>query len=124
MSTATIIQNLRLEKDQYEARRRKLLERLSVEINSLPDNPRIKRLTANCFAIHWKDLNNNWSVEHHDFEWCYREIAKRISKSEDGEKTLKDIIEEGKLVMRSYRPVNTSWTVTLHSDVLETLRKL
>jgi hypothetical protein len=42
------------------------------ELESLPDNPKIKRLNDQCFVVSSKELGKNWSPGFHDFKDQYR----------------------------------------------------
>ena len=69
-------QELRLELARHNERKAQILSQLDAEIRALPDNPRIKRMSPHCFLMRAADLGSIWSPRHHDFKWCYGEIAK------------------------------------------------
>ena len=112
-------QELRLELARHNERKALILSRLDAEIRALPDNPRIKRLSARAFLMRASDLRSNWSPRYHDFKWCYSEIAKAVARSPDPDNMLNGIIESGKL--KIYRGVSSWDVVSLHPDVIEKL---
>lgn len=94
-----------------------LVKSLCAEILALPDNPRIKRINKRCFIISSKDLLNNWSPEHHDFAWQYREIVGCIINSPSS-KCLK-ILEK---MIRTQTIKTQGYSTRLHPDVIENLK--
>jgi hypothetical protein len=119
MSATTL---LRRELARHEARKKDMLSALAVEINSLPDNPKIKRISPQAFIVRKKDLGNNWSVEHHDFKWCYQRVAEIVAAAKNPVTALEQIVADGRL---SFRPNNdVPWSVKLHPTVVANLQKL
>jgi hypothetical protein len=98
-----------------------LVEALNARIESLPDNPRIKRLGANCFTISNKDLGNNWTPAHHDFKQQYRLIVKALQQARtiDAIAVLQQIVAQGRV-----RDGNSKNHINLHPDVIVHLRTL
>lgn len=115
-------QELRLELARHNERKQLILSRLDAEIRALPDNPRIKRMSARAFLMRASDLGSNWSPRYHDFKLCYSEIAKAVTRSPDPDNVLNGIIESGKL--KIYRGVSSWDVVPLHPDVIEKLKTL
>ena len=98
-----------------------LIDALNGMIAELPDNPRIHRKNDKCFVISKSDLGNNWSAEHHDFKWQYREVIARIQKAKalDALAVLRNIIAAGKLQYPGCQEY-----VNLHPDVIANLKTL
>lgn len=115
-------QELRLELARHNERKAHILSQLDAEIRTLPDNPRIRRISAHCFLMRAADLGSIWSPRHHDFKWCYAEIAKAVCRSPDPDKVLADIVESGNL--RIYRGISSWDVVKLHPDVVAKLKTL
>ncbi len=103
-------------KDSVQTQNRILVE-LTKLIKSLPDNPRIRRLSHNCFKISSKDLGNNWSVAHHDFRQQYDAIAEQLLKCDNVLIGLQKIIDSKKVICSH----GSSGTLNLHKDVVEHL---
>ncbi len=76
-----------------------LKKKLYDSINELPDNPKINRLSGNCFTIMSSDLSVDrvLSPEYYDFKHQYREIIKCIDNSriETLDKVLNEIVKTG-----------------------------
>lgn len=96
-----------------------LVNNLVAAILALPDNPRITRVSNNCFVLCSKDLGNNWTPTHHDFKKQYQLIVDTIRRSHaiDAMDTLQRIINEGKIKDGTNK-------VNLHPDVIEHLKTL
>lgn len=87
-------------------------------IQTLPDNPQIKRLPGgNAFIIQSSKLKENWSPEYHDFKRAYRLIADVL---ENGDiKTLPSRLEA--IIKNGYIMYNQSQRLNLHPEVLKNL---
>lgn len=75
-------------------------DKLKDKINSLPDNPKINRVSANCFILNYKDLDmNNWTPQYYDFKRQYKFISDMIDNSDIKViiKNIDIIITKGKL---------------------------
>jgi hypothetical protein len=70
--------------EQLHSLTEQLREKIYSKIRTLPDNPRIKRLSSevNCFVIQFKDLGRSWSPEYHDFRGTYRWIVDRMESKD------------------------------------------
>jgi len=93
---------------------------IAARIKSLPDNPRIHRLSDRCFILQFKDLGCNWTPEYHDFKRQYGLLSQCIEKRrpETLLSFLKTTVQE-----RSFK-VNNNYSVKLHPDVVGYLRSL
>ena len=132
-------QNIQQKYDDAVGNLQKIIDLLCLKIESLPDNPRIKRASGspNCFTISSKDLfttrtkkgvdeqprqvtTTNWSVEHHDFKRQYQIITEVLKKASlgNGINVLKQIIEMESVTKPDHRSVN------LHPDVVSHLKSL
>lgn len=93
------------------------------EMQTLPDNPRITRLTGTgspaAFTLNSRDLGNVWSPFYHDFKAQYAKLAEIVDKTnlETVGTVLTRIIERGS------HP-ESGGTVKFHPDVIEHLRGL
>ena len=109
---------------------KKIVSEIKTHILSLPDNPKIKRISSNpkCFVINSKNLSNNWSVEHHDFKKQYELIVKELENTQcpfNIFDKLQKIISEGKIVICNFhKNLRISNTLILHPDVISYLNKL
>ena len=107
-----------------------LIGQLKAHILSLPDNPRINRISNSprCFTMSSKDLGGNWSVEHHDFKKQYQMIVEQLENSELSNtfNKLQNIITGEKIVVSNSGSfgLRTSNTFQLHPDVVANLRKM
>lgn len=112
-------------------------------ILSLPDNPRIKRLSENpnCFIASSSDVfkSGNLSPEHHDFKEQYNLIVAKIKKSSPSRcfEVLRHIIFgevahfQGKPFIRNAgkitggeTPGRNIYYVNLHPDVISNLKEV
>lgn len=114
--------NITMELDRHEAEMKSLVDALKAQIAALPDNPRIKRTGRGAFVMSSKDLNNNWSAEHHDFKKQYELIVGMIERAEPSRAVaiIRAAIEEGS-IRPSKAPSNT---FRLHPDVINHLKGL
>ncbi len=55
---------------------------LTERIGTLPDNPRIHRMSEHAFIMSSKDLGDVWSAEYHDFKHQYRKIIDYLIQGE------------------------------------------
>jgi hypothetical protein len=117
------IQDLKEETDRHILKIDDLIKQLRAHILSLPDNPRINRFkdNPNGFTMSSKDLNNDWSVVHHDFKKQYQEIMDQLKASESTNilHKLHTLINEEKIL----KPGSYS-SIKLHPDVVNHLRRL
>jgi len=119
MTTASTIT---AELDRHEAEMKGLVDALKAQIAALPDNPRIKRLSAYGFVMSSKDLNNNWSAEHHNFLEQYRLIVEMIERAEPSRAVaiVRDAVAKG-FIRPTKAPSNA---FKLHPDVINHLKGL
>ncbi len=91
---------------------------IAAKIKSLPDNPRIRRLSDRCFILQFKDLGCNWAPEYHDFKRQYRLLSQAIGTKSPAALTefLKTVVQKGAF------KVNSHYTVKMHPDVIGHLR--
>jgi len=117
-----LAKQLQAEMQRHEAEKTRLLTALQQQITSLPDNPAIQRCKTNphCFVISFKELGLNWSVEHHDFVFQYREIAKQAQTANDPFKCLQRIAHAG-FILIGHKP---KYTVRLHPLVIKHINTL
>jgi len=114
---------LQEEQTRHETRRGEILASLKEVIANLPDNPRVKRFQGNpkAFTIRWGDLQSDWSVEHHDFRWCYNKVSEIIFASSDPAAKLHEIVKARKIVIGGRF---SRYTVKLHPDVVRHLAEI
>lgn len=64
-------------------------------INQMPDNPKIKRLSTNphCFIVNSKDLEDNLSAEYYDTKYQAKMIIE-IIKSRENLNSIKNMLDE------------------------------
>ena len=95
-------------------------------IAALPDNPRIHRMNDRCFVVSKKDLGDNWTPEHHDFQWQYRAVIASIqrAKAVDAIAALRAIVAAGKVRYPNCPSDNSHKYVNLHPDVIANLKTL
>ena len=118
---------IKKETERHTETMKELLGQLKTHILALPDNPRINRITSQCFTINSKDLGSNWSPEHHNFKKQYELIVKELQASKPANvfNKLHKIISEGKIVTSTTTGyLRTNHTLNLHPDVVSHLRKL
>lgn len=106
--------------DQIEQLREHVLHALCLQIEALPDNPRIQRLNSQAMVIKSSDLQHNWSVEHHDFKKCYQLITEHLRKQSKSKfaACLKSIIRNKRV------DVTRGYSVQLHPDVVAHLERV
>lgn len=97
-----------------------IVVKLAEQIAALPDNPRIKRLGPRCFILQSKDLDNNWTPSHHDFQIQYEAIIDLIRSipPENVFDRLRELVKAGTIKRRD------QGTIRLHRDVVGHLAKL
>ena len=96
----------------------RLRAQIAAKIKSLPDNPRIRRLSDRCFILQSKDLGCNWTPEYHDFKRQYGLLSQCIERKRP--ETLLSFLKT--TVQESSFKVNNNYTVKLHpmwSDILD-----
>ena len=98
----------------------RLRAQITAKIKSLPDNPRIRRLSDRCFILQSKDLGCNWTPEYHDFKRQYGLLSQCIERKRP--ETLLSFLKT--TVQESSFKVNNNYTVKLHPDVVGYLRSL
>ena len=118
----TVAKGIAAELDRHEVEMQRLVADLKAQIVALPDNPRIKRMSRGAFTMSSKDLDGNWSAEHHDFKKQYELIIGMIERSEPSRAVaiIRAAIEEGS-IRPSKAPHNT---LKLHPDVINHLKGL
>lgn len=124
----TLAREIAEEVKQHEVRVETLVSRLKQAILDLPDNPRIKRLSKNCFVAKSKDVfaSGNWTPVHHDFKAQYRHIVDLVGRAESKNKiqVVKDAVQTGSIRVGGqdrnhsfYRCCDTRYSIRLHEDV-------
>lgn len=100
----------------------KIKAQIMAKLLSLPDNPRIHRLSAspNCFVMQSSDLGPNWTPCYHDFKQTYRVIFGQIKGKQPKQilEFLTKVSKEGKF------RINDHWTQRVHPDVMEYIANL
>lgn len=97
----------------------KIKKEIQDRIINLPDNPRINRISKNCFIVNSKDLNNNLAAEYHDFKFTYGIIIKWIEEM--------DIVN---IVYNMEDAISKGWFMhnqvkyRLHPDIVNYLRSI
>lgn len=109
------------ELDRAQRRLDEILRRIAERVEALPDNPRVRRVSANAFTLSASDLGSNWSPFYHDFKAQYRAVADAIRGGNVATSTarLRAII--------SSRSVGNSagrFARTLHPEVVAHLKRL
>jgi DNA-binding GntR family transcriptional regulator len=118
----TTVKGITAELDRHETEMNRLVELLKEQIEALPDNPRITRVSQQAFTISSRDIGNNWSPEHHDFKCQYRQIIEMIERAEPSRAVA--IIREA-IAKKAIRPSKApSNTLQLHPDVVAHLSTL
>ena len=120
------VKDIKAEEDRHLAKMVELLAQLKDRILSLPDNPRIQRLSNNCFTMSSKNIGNNWSAEYHDHKKQYQLIVNELETAEPTKlySKLQKLITDEKVIVGSKQcGVRGSYTVNLHPDVVAWLRK-
>lgn len=96
-------------------------EELIKELGNIPDNSKIKRIGNNCFTISFKDLNDNWSPQHHDTLAQAKILQEIIRKSENLkaiQNILKSVVVTGRISHKEYR------NLVFHDDVRAFVKKM
>ena len=105
--------------DRHCAEIGRIREELSGLIESLPDNPNIKRINDRCFVISSKHLSPDLklSPQYYDFKAQYREIISEINKTQfiNTLKVLNEILHRGTIK-------KTNYTFYLHPEVIKNIR--
>ena len=127
--------SLQKEVDRHRNAMHKLVKEFRHQIEGLPDNPNIKRLSPNGFIANFSDVSasgtmerdgkkvhvaSNWSPEHHDFKTQYRHLSEMVQKNP--ERAI-HIVHEA--VMRETIRVgqgDSRFTINLHPQVVSHLR--
>lgn len=88
---------------------------IMAKLLSLPDNPRIHRMSSNCFVMQSSDLGPNWTPCYHDFKQTYRLIFGQLKTKQPKQilEFLTKVSKEGKF------RINSHWTQRVHPDVME-----
>lgn len=86
-------EELRKIERQRKALLSKVSKKLTKKIDALPDNPKIKRVSKNCYTINSKDLEMRFDPFYHDFKRQYTVIVKLIDKTENIT-TIQTILDE------------------------------
>ena len=93
---------------------------IMAKVSSLPDNPKINRISPNCFTIKSSDLGDNWTPTHHDFKKQYSLIYDKL-KTKSLDKIIPyitDLAKTGKL------KISEGYTQNLHDEVRKYLKEL
>ena len=99
-----------------------VVDLIEAKIMELPDNPRIKRINAQCFTISSKDLQDNWTPAFHNFKEQYRLVVEALRRANVGRAliVLKEIIGAHEVRCTT----GPHGRQKLHPDVLKYLQTL
>lgn len=118
---------LRKETDRHLAKIAELRGALLKQVEELPDNPRIKRISQNTSVMRSSDLfaSGNWTARYHNFRVQYRFIVNLIEASNtiDLRRKLLETIRHGRLHVKPEGCSRSEW-VQLHPDVVKNLKHL
>lgn len=91
---------------------------LKIAILDCPDNQNIHRMSDRCYVMSFSQLGNSWSPMYYDFKAQYKLIVKEIEKCEINNvvKRLLDILNEGKIVLKSQ---HFSYTERLNPEAIQ-----
>lgn len=127
--------------EDYKASIELLLERFKNLIDNLPENNKIKPLTASIFLMNYSDLcftytdengkvisGSNWSPNFHHFRWQYEKVYEVLSSMADKTKMadrLERIIKDRRIETRtnSYGEVCSKF-YNLHPEVIKNLKTI
>lgn len=85
--------------EAYQKKIHELNETLIREIDALPDNPRINRISEKCFTISSSDLGTtNWTPFYHDFrnQYAYLKAVIENYPPDTVENIFQEIVTKGK----------------------------
>ncbi len=101
---------------------------ITAAISALPDNPKIKRLSRQCYTINSSDLGDNWSASYHDYSFQYRVLIERIELTDSIEtldKLVNMIIDSGFVKLPEGHHASRGMRgLQLHPDVVNGLRTI
>ena len=118
----SMVRGIAAEVERHNAEMRRLVSAFRARIESLPDNPRIRRLGQNCFVGSFSDMGRSWSAEHHDFKAQYRHLSEIVGRSpERAVQLVRDAVESESIRVGDS---GRRFTVALHPDVVGHLRQL
>ena len=105
----------------------KIKEKFAEQINALPDNPKINRISTSpcCFTIMSSDLGNNWSPFYHDYKAQYKFLADLVTKTK-GESIiniLEKIVKKGTYSQVAH-PYGPTYTRKFHPAVISKLKEI
>lgn len=110
---------------QYTSITNSIRTQLMLDIDAIPDNPNIKRLSNCCFTISSTEIVKSgiFCVEYYDFAHQKKILKSVLQTKETLESQLKrliDIANTGKTVIRS---CGQSYTFHFHPDVIKALKE-
>ena len=105
------------EDDRHAGEVARIKHLLQVQLNLLPDNPCVNRLSDNCYSMSSKDLGATWSAEYHDFKYQYRALIKLCDTSTDIRKSLFKALKEQMFKVGDV-------AVKLHPEVIKNVRQV
>ena len=109
---------------RYTSVAKSIRAKLMKDIDAIPENPNIKRLDICCFTVRYTEVlkSKMLCAEYYDFRQ-QKQILKGILQTketlESQIKRIKDIVDTGKTVIRSY---GQSYTFVFHPDVVNALK--
>lgn len=116
--TESLRVSIQQEVQRHDAVMAGMVDKLKQHILSLPDNPRINRVSKTGFVMSWKDLGDKWSADGHDFKRQYEAIVAAIERLTPDKALV--VIENA---IRDKRLREEGGSIHLHQDVVRYLRE-
>jgi len=91
------------------------------DLQNIPDNPKIKKISKHCFTISSKNLENNWSPEFYDSKHQVRTIIELINKKESL-MTVTTMLEE--IVNNGVYTVQQGHRMKFNNQVIEYIKNI
>ena len=122
-----LTQQIEAEDRRHEEAKERLKAEFARLMGELPDNPRIQRLSPQCFVISSKDMGTatwgKWGAEAHDFKAQYRVLLGLLDNVplSQGIERIKEALEKESVRIRADM---SSHQFPLHPDVISSVRGL
>lgn len=119
---------LKTEVKRHQRAREKILSQLAKEIEALPDNPGLKRISNSTFILRSSQLAGGqpWSAFWHNYKSQYKIVSFAIQRAQDPIETMSHIIEDMWVRVKCSESGSISTRTTtyrLNPTVVETLKK-